>query len=106
MAWNSVSSSKSVNNLRGLFTVNALSRRSSSSVINNSDVIVISITVSVAESGDGERQYFLHSQAHHTLLTDVRKCVMSVSVGVRIRVATCACMRAHENKQETKFFIF
>ena len=31
---------------------------------------------------------------------------MSVSVGVRIRVATCACMRAHENKQETKFFIF
>ena len=75
MAWNSVSSSKSVNNLRGLFTVNALSRRSSSSVINNSDVIVISITVSVAESGDGERQYFLHSQAHHTLLTDVRKCV-------------------------------
>ena len=39
---------------------------------------------------------------------------MSVSVGVRIRVPTCvcawaftcACMRAHENKQETKFFIF
>lgn len=28
----------------------------------------------------------LHSQAHHTLLTDVRKCVMSVSVGVKMRI--------------------
>ena len=67
---------------------------------------MISITVSVAESGDVEEEYFLHSQAHHTLLTDVRKCVMSVSVGVRTRayVRTYTC--AHENKAETNYLFF
>lgn len=36
------------------------------------------------------RGVLLHSHAHHTLLTDVRKCVMSVSVGVYVRVSGVA----------------
>jgi len=56
---------------------------------------------------------YTHKLITHFSLTLGSVC-MSVSVGVRIRVRvhtyacalTCACMRAHENKAETKFFIF
>jgi len=56
---------------------------------------------------------YTHKLITHFSLTLGSVC-MSVSVGVRIGVPTCvcawaltcACMRAHENKQGTKFFIF
>jgi hypothetical protein len=56
---------------------------------------------------------YTHKLITHFSLTLGSVC-MSVSVGVRVRVRArtcacalkCVCMRAHENKAETNFFIF
>ena len=69
--------------------MNSSSRRMRFSISSSSNVIVISITGFVSERVEMVREYFLHSQTHHTLLTDVRKCVYECECR-----CTYTCVRA------------